>query len=156
MTKGLYRLGMLAAMGVGLMLLCSCQRNRILHEYADVDIWGWEADDTVSFVLPKITRTGGLNVSVGVRRTSSYQYERLRLLSTIYCDDEWMRSDTVMLDMYEENGRNESESMVYYTITQDIPALQVDSGHVYSYYINHLMQQYSIQGIKDVGLEVWQ
>lgn len=126
----------------------------MLHQYVDVNVRGWDSDDTLHFVLPKTTGNGELNVSVGVRRTSSYRYESLRLLNMMYCDDELLRSDTIVFRVYDESGRNIDENMVYYTITEYIPVIPVDSGHVYSFHINHLMQEESIRGIKNIGLEV--
>lgn len=136
---------------VGLM---ACSGGTIFHEYHDVDLWNWDSEDTISFALPEITSSGDIVAAVGVRFTSSYRFNDLYLLGTLECDSSGIRIDTIRLRLFNKKGTNEGEGFPYITITQSIAPIEVDSGHVYQYKINHIMQDPQIKGIACIGLHL--
>ena len=136
---------------VGLM---ACSGGTIFHEYRDVDLWNWDSEDTVSFELPTITSSGDIGATVGVRFTSSYRFNDLYLLGTLECDSSEIRTDTIRVCLFNEKGNNEGEGFPYITITQSIAPIEVDSGHVYQYKLNHIMQDRQIKGITGIGLHL--
>ena len=136
------------------LVLMACSGGTILHEYHDVDLWGWDATDTVSFVLPTITASGHVVATIGVRFTNSYPYNDLFLLGTLERDSTVVRKDTIKVSIYNEKGNNEGEGFPYATITQPIVSIEVDSGYAYEYKVNHMMQDPQIKGITSVGLHL--
>lgn len=135
-------------------MLTACSGGTILHEYHDVDLWDWKTDDTVSFMLPTITSSGKVVAIIGVRFTSSYPYNDLYLLGTLECDSSEIRKDTIKVGIYNKKGSNEGDGFPYTTITQRIVPIEVDSGHVYQYKVNHFMQDPQIKGIAGIGLQL--
>ena len=135
-------------------MLTACSGGTILHEYHDVDLWDWKTDDTVSFMLPTITSSGKVVAIIGVRFTSSYPYNDLYLLGTLECDSSEIRKDTIKVGIYNKKGSNEGDGFPYTTITQRIVPIEVDSGHVYQYKVNHFMQDPQIKGISGIGLQL--
>jgi len=136
------------------LLLSACSGGTILHEYHDVDLWNWKPEDTVSFVLPTITSSGDVVATIGVRVTNSYPYNDLYLLGTLECDSSEIRTDTIKVCVYNDKGDNEGEGFPYATVTQPIIPIEVDSGHVYLYKVNHIMQDPKIKGIAGIGLHL--
>jgi gliding motility-associated lipoprotein GldH len=136
------------------MLLTACTGGTFLHEYHDVDLWGWNADDTVTFHLPVITRGGKVEAEVGVRFTNSYRYKDLLLLGIVERDDEVVRTDTVRVNIFRENGTDTGEGFPYITTEQRAVTFEVDSGHVYRYRIVHLMSPGPTKGICGIGLKL--
>lgn len=135
-------------------MLIACSGGTILHEYHDVDLWDWKTDDTISFTLPTITSSGEVAATIGVRFTSSYPYNDLYLLGTLECDSSEIRTDTIKVCIYNKKGSNEGDGFPYSTITQRISPIEVDSGHVYQYKVNHFMQDPQIKGIAGIGLHL--
>ena len=139
---------------LSVFMLMACSGGTILHEYHDVDLWDWKTDDTVSFTLPTITASGDVVATIGVRFTSSYPYNDLFLLGTLECDSSEIRTDTIKICVYNTKGSNEGDGFPYSTITQQINSIEVDSGHVYQYKVNHIMQDPKIKGIAGIGLHL--
>lgn len=136
------------------MLFTACSGSTFMHEYHDVNLWGWNAEDTVAFDLPPITSTGEVEAEIGVRFTDSYRYNDLRLLGTLACDGTVVRADTILVQIFQENGTTEGEGFPYTTITGPATSFQADSGHVYSYKVTHLMTQMPVKGIAGIGLRL--
>ena len=137
-----------------LVLFGSCGRSKVLHEYADVDMWRWANTDTVSFELPRTVRQGRMDAMVGVRYTQSYPYHVLHLQAIICRDGKHLQTDTLFIPMFNERGEPLGDGFPYLTATQPLPVLHVDSGHTYTYHISHTMKEPAIAGIGSVGLEI--
>ena len=136
------------------VVLMACSGGTILHEYHDVDLWNWKTEDTIVFELPTITSSGDIVATMGVRFTSSYTYNDLDLLGTLECDSLEIRADTIKVCLYNKKGNNEGDGFPYTTITQSIGTIEVDSGHVYQYKVNHIMQDAQLKGITGIGLHL--
>lgn len=140
----------------GALMCASCRQHTVLHQYTDVDLWGWGTDDTLTFTLPKTVNHGELDVKLGVRTTSSFKYNTLHMLTIISRDDEVIEQDTIFVPMFDSNGQLTGDGFPYVTTMKPLPTLHVDSGHVYTYSVLHLMQEPRVKGIKDIGLEIYE
>ena len=91
------------------LLTSACTDGTFLHEYRDVDLWGWDGNDTVAFDLPVITASGEVEAIVGVRHTISYTYKDIVLLGTVERDGANVQTDTIRVSIYKANGTNEGD-----------------------------------------------
>lgn len=135
--------------------VCSCRRGMMYHQYTDVPTWGWTQADTLHFVMPEMRERTMLTTNIGVRSTSSYPYRMLHLLTTVTRDDGMVvQSDTVYVALYDGQGQPMGQGFPYTTTMKQLPPLHVDSGHVYTYSISHVMKDVRVKGIVKLGLEV--
>ena len=139
---------------VGVLLLCSCT-DTVFHEYHDLDSDGWAVDDTVTFSLPKITRSGRLQGELGVRAGRDYPFNTLPLCATVERDGEQLSTDTVVISLYRSSGEPTARGILpYAVVTQKLPVLHVDSGHVYAIHVTHLVDSDRVEGIMSVGAKL--
>ena len=136
------------------LLTSACTDGTFLHEYRDVDLWGWDGNDTVAFDLPVITASGEVEAIVGVRHTISYTYKDIVLLGTVERDGANVQTDTIRVSIYKANGTNEGDGFPYITTEQIAVTFPVDSGHTYRYTISHLAIRERTKGITGIGLRL--
>ena len=137
------------------VVVCSCRRGTVYHQYIDVPTWGWDASDTLHFVVPKVRASAELSASIGVRSTGSYPYRMLHLLTSVTRDDgKVVQADTVYVPLYDAKGQPLGQGFPFATTTKSLPSLHVDSGYVYTYHITHVMYEPVLKGITMLGLEL--
>lgn len=139
---------------VAFMLFLSCSDDVILDSFHDVNLWGWNTQDTVTFDFPKIMSDGEIKMSIGVRSTESYKYDAVCLIGSLECDGFLARMDSIAINIYNSDGIPNGQGFPYMTNTVDIPIVHVDSGHKYTYKIVHIMSPGKLKGICGVGLEL--
>lgn len=145
---------MLAAAALCTLPLCSCDSDKVYHNYVDVNMWGWNTTDTLFFTMPDMIETGEMEVFLCVRTTAAFNNKTLHLLTTINRDDVEIHTDTIFIPIYDSKGRTLGKGFPYTTTIKTMPTLHVDSGHVYKYCISHTMNEPEIKGIASVGLEM--
>ena len=96
----------LLGLGVALGVICltACTGGTFLHEYQDVDLWGWSDDDTITFRLPIITSSGTVAAEIGARYTNTYDFTELIVLGIVECDEQVVQTDTIRIPILRENG----------------------------------------------------
>lgn len=139
---------------LAVVITSACTDGTFLHEYRDVNLWGWDADDTIAFELPVITASGEVEAIVGVRHTISYEYKDIVLLGTLERDGATAQTDTIRVSLYKANGTNEGDGFPYITTEQKAVTFPVDSGHTYRYNLSHLAVQQRTKGITGIGLRL--
>ena len=141
------------ASAMAAICLASCTGSTFVHEYRDVDLWGWRDEDTVSFQLPVITSSGTVAAEVGARYTNTYDYTELIVLGIVECDGQTVQTDTIRVPILRQNGANEGEGFPYTTTEHPADTFQVDSGHEYVYKLKHLHPT-PVRGITAVGVKL--
>ena len=134
--------------------LTSCFHGVAYHKYADVDAWNWNNSDTLTFELPRTTSSGELMPTVGVRTTNSFPFRMLHLQFLVSCDNEVVAADTVFVAVYDNNGQPVGKGFPYTTTLKPLQPLHVDSGKVYTFCINHIMNEECVKGVTKVGIEL--
>lgn len=137
-----------------LSVCASCHDGRVIDEFKDVDINGWESRDTVSFDLPKITRGADVKAEIGIRLSDAYTFKDLYVTATLLCDDKELSYDTVRVGIYDAKGNCKGQGFPYITVTKEAPTVHVDSGRTYTYKICHIMNPDTIKGICGIGLKL--
>jgi len=138
---------------LSLILFISCSIDTKYHEYHDVDLHDWTSADTVVFQLPPIIESQVLQVKIGVKSTQAYPYTHLHLLGSLTCDGEALEPDSIVIPLYSSSGKAEGNGFPYIVTTFFADTINVDSGHVYSYQIYHVMS-HSLKGIAAIGLQL--
>jgi gliding motility-associated lipoprotein GldH len=147
---------LLKSMLLALMLLslCACDRQKCYSHYEHLDNGGWERGDTIFFKIPPIKETGVYQIAVNVRSSLSYPYQTLVLnvRKTILPKSE-SRGHSITCRIYDETG--ETDNGIAYTQHEfpldTLSLSQNDSIHIE---ITHLMRQWQIHGISDIGISL--
>ena len=86
----------------GVILLSSCDRNRVYDEYQSLQ--GWHKDSLVNFELKNIDSTKVYDLFINLRNNNDYNYSNLFLITEIKFPQGKVISDTLEYEMTRPNG----------------------------------------------------
>ena len=86
-----------------LILLVSCDKNRVFDEYKSVGS-SWHKDSIVSFDLPEMDTVKPFNLYVNVRDNDNYPYNNLFLIVALDQPDGMTKVDTLEYVMADPEG----------------------------------------------------
>ena len=126
------------------------------YSYIPTPSAGWEPNDTLIFTIPVADSLSLFYINTEIRNTDSYPYKDLWLtVSHNFKDKNQWEVDTIKFILADDEGKRHNQSWSYFYQKQKSiePVLVRDSGS-YCIKVNHLMQNTSIQGIKDIGIKI--
>lgn len=128
------------------ILIVSCQNNILYHSYQPVQTTGWEKSDTLVYSLPQALPNQLYQYEIGIRHKDSYPYRDIWLT---------INQDTLHLYLADSignwigNGIGEIRQSTFPIQLNPIPQDSIKEFH-----ITHIMRDYSLQGILNVGLKI--
>lgn len=156
MSKGTTqrRIGIATALMILLAAIGCSDGHTYFHQYKAVDVDGWMNGDTVVFHLTPSSCQQTLAAEVGVRTTDAFKYNTLYLLGELRCEDQLISTDTLTVNIFDEDGLSLGNGFPYPTSTSQLPPIAVDSGLNYTYTITPYMQPEQVVGVKDIGIKL--
>ena len=152
----------MTTMAVALMLtaIVACYQQTAYFNYQSTAIDGWHKSDVLQFAVPSVDEEGYYVEEVGVRVNAEYPYRQLALvvnqeiISTRPKKNVCFKTDTLVLDIYDEEGRAIGKGVNLRQYVIAVRQLSLKAGDSLSVSIKHHMQQSSISGVADVGIKV--
>ena len=95
----------------------SCYQNTAFYRYFPVNIEGWEKADFLEYSVPSVSLGGYYVEEIGVRTSRDYPYRQLSLaiqqkvISTTGEQPMRVKKDTIVIEVYEEEGRVEGRGV---------------------------------------------
>ena len=138
----------------------SCYQNTAFFRYLPVNVKGWEKADRLEFCVPSVTAGGYYVEEIGVRTCRDYPYRQLSLciqqkvVSTTGQQTAREKKDTIVVDVYDEEGRVEGRGINLKQHQVPFKSLKLNPGDSIVMHISHAMQRLSVEGISDVGVKV--
>ena len=138
----------------------SCYQNTAFYRYFPVNIEGWEKADFLEYSVPSVSLGGYYVEEIGVSTSRDYPYRQLSLaiqqkvISTTGEQPMRVKKDTIVIDVYDEEGRVEGRGVNLKQHTIPFKSLRLHPGDSIMMRISHNMQRLSVKGVSDVGVKV--
>lgn len=130
------------------IITAACKNNIMYHSYQPVSPTGWEKNDTLSYTLnDTLTNINSHQFYVGIRHKDSYKYQDIWLT---------INNDTVHLQLADSSGYwygNGIGELRQLLLPIPTTFLQKQDS-ITEIRINHIMQDNSLKGIQDLGIEI--
>lgn len=104
-----------------ILVLASCDKNRVFDQYVSMPSAGWHRDSIVTFDLPQVDTTKTYDMFVNLRTTSDYPFSNLFLIVTLDQPNRLTLVDTLEYQMADPTGEmlgsgfsDVKESKLYY------------------------------------------
>jgi gliding motility-associated lipoprotein GldH len=139
-----------------LILLVSCDPNRVFDQYYEFPDSMWHKDSVVTFQIPIADTLRNHNLMVQIRNETNYKFSNLWLFIEITQPDGETVKDTFEIILAEPSGRWLGEGIGGLKTRQAIYRRNVYfpfSGE-YIVTLQHGMREESLRGIHDVGFRV--
>ena len=138
----------------------SCYQNTSFYQYHSTDIKGWERSDFLEYHVSPVSQKGYYVEEIGIRTATTFPYRNLSLVvnqhvvSTTGQQTGRFRSDTVVVDIFDENGRllGQGANLKQYVIP--FKSLKLEVGDSLSIRIHHNMKSIAVPGVSDVGVKL--
>lgn len=141
-------------------LLQSCYQSTAYFRYFSTNIEGWERDSVLHFHVPAVKEGGFYAEEIGVRTSKQYPFKQLSLvidqkvISTNDSHSNVVKSDTIIIDIYDENGNMRGKGVNLYQLVLPFKGIRLQKGDSIEMAVCHHMRRNAVEGIADVGLKV--
>ncbi len=147
------RLGWVVA--VSTLILTACGMRTVYYHYEHTELAGWEKLDTLVFNVPKAQETSDYGMSLGLRVTGQYPFQRLTLIveRTVYPSHKSV-ADTISCRLVTRDGRMLGHGVNAYQYTFPVADFSVQEGDSLHITVRHDMKREILPGISDVGIKL--
>ncbi len=137
------------------MVLASCQDHIVYSHYESTSIKGWERNDTLSFDISPIQRTGNYEEAVGLRINGEYPFRSLNLIvKQMVAPSGKTYTDTLECHLVDELGHAHGNGINHIQYLFPLMTLKLDKDEALHVSIHHCMKREILPGILDVGLQL--
>ncbi|MBO4822473.1 MAG: gliding motility lipoprotein GldH [Prevotella sp.] len=150
----------LAAVCLTAALLQACYQSTAYFRYFSTNIKGWERDTVLHYHVPAVKEGGFYAEEIGVRTSRLYPFKQLSLvvnqkvISTSGSHANVVNSDTIVLDIYDEEGNLRGKGVDLYQLVVPFKGIRLQEGDSIEMAIHHNMRRFALEGIADVGFKV--
>ncbi|MDR2910359.1 MAG: gliding motility lipoprotein GldH [Bacteroidales bacterium] len=142
--------------GIVMLLISSCDKNKVVDNYKAIPIRGWERDSLVNFDFNVINTNRKYNLYLNVRNKTSYNYSNLWLFVDITEPGGNLKKDTVEITLAEPDGKWLGKGFDGLKTHVNIfkSSFTFDKPGVYNVKIQQSMRENNLKGINDIGFRV--
>lgn len=137
------------------LTLAACGMKTVYNHYEHTELAGWEKIDTLTFNVPKAQEAADYGMSVGLRMTGKYPFQRLTLIveRTVYPSHK-TTADTLNCQLVTPDGRVLGQGVNAYQYTFPVADFRVHEGDSLHITVRHDMKREILPGISDVGIKL--
>ncbi len=142
--------------GFLLVIVSSCDSNRVFEQYKPIPKSGWNKDSVVVFTIPVTDTLQNHNLYVDVRNDVSYSYSNLWLFIEIDQPGGKVLKDTFELSLADPTGKWLGEGMGGRKTRQVIYRRNVyfPVSGTYEIKLQQGMRETNLKGISDIGIRL--
>ena len=145
-----------------LVILVSCQDNRVYDHYDHTPLSGWDRVDDLTFDVPALKDSGRYVTTLGLRINGDYPFLSMTMIveQHIYnkSHNKYRQTkvvtDTVNCNLFDDNGRVKGSGISYYQYHYRISELPLNIGDSLHISVRHDMRREIMPGISDVGISM--
>ena len=124
--------------------LWGCKNKVVYHQYKSTPIAGWERNDTLSYSIPPLSKSGLYNICVGLRVNGAYPFTKLTLvIEKTVLPYRRTYTDTVL-----------GKGISYYQYEFNASTLRLQKGDSLHLTIKHGMKREILPGVSDIGVKL--
>jgi len=139
------------------LVLSSCinKSHTLMHAYLPVGNDGWNADDTLEFTIPQVTKTAVYDFQLGMRLQSGFPYEGIWVVVETVLDNPDVRlCDTLYLKTIRKDGMPIGKGVNLLQSEQPYHKLELYRGQTGKMRLYHIMTREEIPSVSDIGVKV--
>lgn len=139
-----------------LILVVSCDRNRVFEKNYSLDNNEWHVIDTKPFKFEIADTSALYNIYLNVRNTTDYRFSNLYLfMTTVFPNDE-LAKDTLEIVLADNRGQWLGKGRGKYRFFRAPLAYDVRFGLTgnYVFELEQAMRKESLKNISDIGLRI--
>lgn len=142
--------------GMVMLLIASCDENRVLDDYKAIPPSGWERDSLVDFNVDITNTSHKYNLYLNVRNKTSYSYSNLWLFVEIIEPDSTIKKDTTEIILADPDGKwlGEGFDGLKTHVKPFKSYFTFDQAGVYNIKIQQGMRENNLKGINDIGFRI--
>lgn len=141
---------------IALLLLVSCDSNKVFDEYKAISADGWMATESVDFEIEMGDTEGSLfNYLIGLRNNNDYLYSNIFFFVDIENPAGVHQLDTLQYLLAEPNGKwiGSGVGAIKYNLFKFKEEQTLESG-LYKVKLSHGMRNDVLIGIEDIGFRI--
>lgn len=139
-----------------MLVMASCQRGTVMHEYRNTPAGGWDQSDMLVYPLDTVKEAGEYNVDIGVRTTNMFPYKKLWLVvESELVNPDTTFADTLMCDFNEEGGVSARRGLNAYQFDFRLRTITLREGQSGKLVVHHIMRREILPGVSDVGVRLY-
>lgn len=143
---------LLLALGV---TLAACTRSTLIHVYRNVPAEGWDQSDVLSFPLDTVRHGGVYNLSIGVRTTNLYPYQKLWIVvETALCNPDTAFADTLACTFVGDDGIKNGKGTDTQQYDFHLGQTLLQQGQSGTVSVRHIMRREVVPGVSDIGIRI--
>ncbi|MBR1395731.1 MAG: gliding motility lipoprotein GldH [Prevotella sp.] len=143
---------------IGIMaavVITSCQRRTLYHNFEHTPLSGWERNDTLLFTTPPASEGAVLQREIELRISQKYPFQRVNLIvEQLTLPSNIVRRDTVNCSLVDQKGNFLGEGITLFQYRFRLPDATVDKGDSLTISIRHNMKRETLPGMADIGLRL--
>ena len=149
------------------LVAVSCIGRKVYDHYEELPIAGWEKNDTITFFVPSVDRSGLYSLDLGLRTTSQYPFMSLTLVIerfVIPLDTTTVKPlfpiplrpsvSTLSCRLRDSRGHAKGQGINYYQYDFHVADISLNAGDSLRVNIRHDMKREILPGISDLGIRL--
>lgn len=138
-----------------IICLWGCKNKVVYHQYKSTPIAGWERNDTLSYSIPPLSKSGLYNICVGLRVNGAYPFTKLTLVvEKTVLPYRRTYTDTVLCSLRDSHGNVLGKGISYYQYEFNASTLRLQKGDSLHLTIKHGMKREILPGVSDIGVKL--
>ena len=145
-----------------LVAISACTQRPLYYNYAPLPSEGWNARDTLRFLLPTTEETAAHSLSIGVRATDRITYRDLWLVAETRrtpidaqeCSPQSRERDTIHVLLASDRGHWHTSGVVLHETEQFCTNITTSPHYSTQILIYHIMATQDIKGLSEIGVKV--
>jgi len=138
------------------LLIASCDSNKVFDEYQTIPDASWNADSLLHFSFMVGRKTDNHNIYFNIRNDRKYEFSNLWLFVTIHAPGGTSVTDTTQVILAEPSGKWLGKGFTGVYDNRFVYRRNVyfpESGR-YNVAIRHGMRPKELKGIRDLGIRI--
>lgn len=139
-----------------LMILLSCDRNRLFEEFILIPDDVWNNSNVLHYNVNISDTTGAYDITIHIRNVNRYEYSNLYLFVTVHSPDGNSIRDTIEIILADDRGKwlGKGAASIYTTAYPYKSNIRFPFRGIYTFDIEQAMRVNDLRYISDVGLRI--
>jgi len=133
--------------------IVSCQESTLVHEYKHTSPDGWDRTDTITFLIPPVTKTGTYEVSLGMRLCNNFPYKEVHITTEFDLEEPLMnKKNAVCVVTSDKDGKLLGYGIAYHQYEQPYMKIMLQKGQHGKVKVYHNMDKEVLPYLTDIGI----
>ena len=155
MRNGIHYIKVLLLAVMAYITTLACHDSRIYHSFKNININGWEHNDTITFGIP-CHETGDYEINITMRANRDFAYLNVSLATdyTVFPKKTGKKRVVSCTIMNKEGSMHGKEGISLNEVRYRLDEIHLNTKDSLVVKIHHCMRRESLPGIANIGIEL--